>query len=202
MPSGFPTVSWASDVASSISAAQDNAQAAAQRLRKAEGAVTEAITEGRVAERSLAEATKKLNQVAGAPLLAKVETEAAALKANRAKLVIERERTTRLVKREGLVREQAAAEGRRRTAEKDLKAGFPAGIPKDLAGAIAQRRRELQGARESEAAAQKKAEQARDTHEKVAASRAKFERQGTDLKHRSSTNMRRAPLTFLRHCGR
>jgi exonuclease SbcC len=197
------TPASAPDIASSIRAAKDNAQTATQRLRKAERAVTEAIAESKVADRSLAEATKKLNQVAGAPLLAKVEAEAAALTTNRAKLVAERERTTRLVndkteeygkaaeklaaakaKREGLVREQTAAESRRRTAEKDLKAGFPAGIPKDLAGAIAQRRRDLRGARESEAVARKKAELVRETHEKVAASRTKFERQVTELKHR------------------
>jgi DNA repair protein SbcC/Rad50 len=54
------TPASASDIASSIKAAQDNAQAVTRRLRKAEGAVTEAITEGRGVDRSLAEATKKL----------------------------------------------------------------------------------------------------------------------------------------------
>ena len=92
-------------------------------------------------------------RVAGAPLLAKAEAEAAALKAKRAKLVVERETAARLVakateeygnlaaelagakaNRESRAREQAAAESRRRKAEKELKAGFPAGIPEDPAG--------------------------------------------------------------------
>jgi exonuclease SbcC len=194
------TPASASDIASSIRAAQDNAQVATRRLRKAEGAVTEAISEGRVVDRSLAESKKTLARVAGAPLLVKAQAEAAALKAMRAKLAVEREEATRLVNetteecgklaeklagakanRESRVREQAAAEGRRLTSEKELKAGFPVGIPKDPAGAIAGRRRELQAARESEAAVRKKFDRARETHDKVAESRAKFERQVTDL---------------------
>jgi hypothetical protein len=113
-----------------------------------------------------------LNRVAGAPVLAKAEAEAATLKAKRANLVVEREAAIRLVakateeygdlaaelagakaNREGLTRQQAAAESRRREAEKELKAGFPAGIPEDPAGAIAKRRSELHAARESEATA-------------------------------------------------
>jgi DNA repair protein SbcC/Rad50 len=194
------TPASASDIAPSIRAAQDNAQAATRQLREAEGAVTEAISESRVADRSLAQATKTMDQIAGAPLLATAEAEAAALKAKQAKLVVEREEATRLVNetikehgkvaeklagakadRESRVREQTAAESRRRRAEKELKAGFPAGIPKDPAGAIAERRRELQAARQSEATARKKFERARETCDQAAASRTKFERQVTDL---------------------
>jgi exonuclease SbcC len=192
-----------SDIASSIRVAEGDVQSARRRWKQADEAATEAISESTVADRALAEAKKALNRVVGAPLLAKAEAEAAALKARRANLVVEREATTRLVakiteehgnlaaelagakaNREGRVREQAAAESRRRKAEKELKAGFPAGIPEDPTGAIAKRRSELHAARESEAAARKKFERARETHDKAAATRAKFEREATELMQR------------------
>jgi DNA repair protein SbcC/Rad50 len=140
-----------SNVASAIKAMEDDVESARRRWKKADEAVTEAISESKIVERSLAEAKKALNRVAGAPLLA--EAEATALKAKRAKLVAEREAATRLVakategyrnvsvelagakaQRESRAREQAAAESRRRKAENELKAGFPAGIPEDPVG--------------------------------------------------------------------
>jgi DNA repair protein SbcC/Rad50 len=86
-----------SDIASSIRVAEGDVQSARRRWKQADEAATEAISESTVADRALAEAKKALNRVVGAPLLAKAEAEAAALKARRANLVVEREATTRLV---------------------------------------------------------------------------------------------------------
>src|SRR5262249_58716929 len=91
---------------------------------------------------------RTLNRVAGAPVLAKAEAEAATLKAKRANLVVEREAAIRLVakateeygdlaaelagakaNREGLTRQQAASERRRREGPNELKTGFPPARP-------------------------------------------------------------------------
>ncbi len=192
-----------SDIASSIGAAEDEARAAGRRLRKAEEAVAGAIGEGKAADRSLAEATKTLDRLASAPLLTEAEAEAEALEAKRAKIAVERQAAARHVDdtteahgkltaklegaradREGRAREQATAQSRRRTAEKELKVGFPAGLPEDSAGAIAERRREYEAAKESETTARKKVETARETYDQAAASRAKFERQASELGQR------------------
>ena len=115
-----------------------------------------------------------LDRVGGAPLLTDVEAEAAALKAKLAKVIVEREAVTNLVNkaaeehgkvaaklasakstREGRMRERAAAESCLRGAENQLKVGFPSGIPTDPSGAIAERRREFEAARRSEAEAER-----------------------------------------------
>ena len=190
----------ASDIVASIKATENDARVARQRSKKAEETLSEAIGELRAADRSLAEATKMLDRVGGAPLLTDAEAEAAALKAKLAKVIVEQEAVTNLVNkaagehgkvaaklasakstREGRMREQAAAESRLRGAENQLKVGFPAGIPTDPSGAIAERRREFEAARESEAEARKNLERARESHDKAAASRAKFERQASKL---------------------
>jgi DNA repair protein SbcC/Rad50 len=194
------TPSSSSDIVNSIAAAESDARAARQRLRKAQEAVAEANGEVRAGDRSLANAREVLDRVGRAPLLAQAETEAAALKAKLAKAVGDREAVTRLVnkatedhgkvaadlasaktERESRQRERVAAESRRRTAEGQLKKGFPAGIPGDPAGAIAERRGQLEAARESEAVARKNFDRARETHDEAAAARANFERKGSEL---------------------
>jgi DNA repair protein SbcC/Rad50 len=78
-------------------------------------------------------------------------------------------------------RERAAAESRRRAAEKQLKAGFPAGIPTEVARAVTERRRQFEAARDREAAARKNLEKAREMHDKAVVSRAKIEQQTSEL---------------------
>jgi exonuclease SbcC len=85
-----------SDIISSITAAENDARVARQRLRKAEEAVAEATGEVKAADRSLTNATKTLERVGSAPLLTDVDAKAAALKAKLAKVVAEREAVTHL----------------------------------------------------------------------------------------------------------
>jgi exonuclease SbcC len=191
-----------SDIEASIAAAAAEASAARNRERQAQSGVNEAQSEANTAVRMLAEATRALERLVGAPELAAAEAQAAAMDERSAKVEAERAAAAKVLEgarvhhgelaagvvgarthHASLKREREGVEARLQLARTQLTAGFPAGVPKDPAGAIEKRRQTLTAAREAERAARARRDRAKQALDQAGEAREVLDLDLAQLEH-------------------